>query len=60
MLPILPNLMAVNGPLGIKEMEEMVSQRVLSSVLTLELPKELCSVSLTGETEMVNPQSSRF
>jgi len=45
-LPILPKIMAVTGPMGIKEMEALASQQVLSSVLTLELPRQLHSVSL--------------
>jgi len=45
-LPVLPNIMAVTGKIGINEMEALASQRVLTSVLTLELPKQLHSVSL--------------
>lgn len=54
MLPILPNIMAVTGPMGIKEMEALASQRVLSSVLTLELPRQLHSVSLEKDPKHVS------
>jgi len=58
-LPILPDVMAVNGPLGVREMEEIASHKVLSSILTLEVPKELCSVSLDGDTKKFK-QSIQF
>jgi hypothetical protein len=52
-LPILPKIMAVTGPMGIKEMEALASQQVLSSVLTLELPRQLHSVSLEKDPKHV-------
>ena len=45
-LPILPHIMVVSGGLGREELEDFASQRVLSSLLTLDVPKELCTVSM--------------
>jgi hypothetical protein len=55
----MPSLMVVSGGLGREELEDFASQRVLSSLLTLDVPKELCSVSLANR-DTCSVSCSRF